>query len=740
MNDRVYCSIDLELSGFDPAKDEILEIGFILFQLGSQGAEILEEWTQVFRPHREVRHKILGLTGISQAELAEAPEFSESRDFLQQKLAGTTLVGHGITLDMRFLEAFGVPCPESPIDTLELVQWLLPTHHSYNLENLMHFFAISHREAHRALADSKATIQLLEKLLGIFNGLDEAVQGQARTLAEGQNFPWAHLLTNSFPVYQTPEDSTVPHLPEAALAVEADTVLVASRDENISALAIAAAAGKNSVVVLPDKATVMKYWKHGLVTGLFTSTDIFDETKFKNLLSSSIESRELCLFVLKLLVWKATNWQSTCILDLNLSFSGSQFRALVTGNEAPINTEVEILACDHRTYIELAGRNLFADRMSVITDILRFETMIANSAGAKISWYGVLNTLRSVYNPEAETGSVEYREQVLELLAAADLFFGLIAMLLTQSFPGTGLVAMQDVAEQDPFLLTRLHGAKNSFIQKLETLAPSFPQVASTTERLERFLASDDNLVEWVEFGERHVVLASQTLDIIPLMTALRGKVGDISFVDEISYDPLLNYALARLGLSGFKKLQYLSSVTHQVSYTLSSEAVVLSDLAGHVTEQTAPVIIVMPTATEIKSFYDKYYEELKLVGPVFAEKYSGGTTKLFRNFGIREGSILLVTAETLLRATVKLQTRTLIITSAQYGIGTHPYIKSLKQYWLDQFPDFDGLHDAEIVHELLKRCSLTSLEQIYLYQSGEKPVATAVLELLGSSNVFKSQ
>jgi DNA polymerase III epsilon subunit-like protein len=130
-----YCSIDLELTGFDPLRDEILEVGFVFFTLGTAGVQIESEWSQVFKPHSEVHPKILGLTGITSEELQKAPAFSEFQIFLQQQLGDAILVGHNIVLDVRFLEAFGITLSGSTIDTLDLVQWMLPTHHSYNLEN-----------------------------------------------------------------------------------------------------------------------------------------------------------------------------------------------------------------------------------------------------------------------------------------------------------------------------------------------------------------------------------------------------------------------------------------------------------------------------------------------------------------------------------------------------------------------------------------------------------------------------
>jgi DNA polymerase III epsilon subunit-like protein len=38
-----YCSIDLELTGFDPLRDEILEVGFVFFTLGTADVQIESE-------------------------------------------------------------------------------------------------------------------------------------------------------------------------------------------------------------------------------------------------------------------------------------------------------------------------------------------------------------------------------------------------------------------------------------------------------------------------------------------------------------------------------------------------------------------------------------------------------------------------------------------------------------------------------------------------------------------------
>ncbi|MBL8031431.1 MAG: 3'-5' exonuclease, partial [Candidatus Doudnabacteria bacterium] len=131
----IYASVDLELTGFDPATDEIVEIGIVLFELRQGLIVVLQEWQTLVKPKGSLHTRIQGLTGITEQALESAP----TKDMVFSKVAAllenTVLVGHGVSLDRRFLEAFGLAQSSATVDTLELAQIFLPTYHSYNLEN-----------------------------------------------------------------------------------------------------------------------------------------------------------------------------------------------------------------------------------------------------------------------------------------------------------------------------------------------------------------------------------------------------------------------------------------------------------------------------------------------------------------------------------------------------------------------------------------------------------------------------
>jgi DNA polymerase III alpha subunit (gram-positive type) len=61
---KIYCSLDIETSDFDPANGEILEVGMVFFELENKKIKVIDEWESTFKPTREVAPRILALTGI----------------------------------------------------------------------------------------------------------------------------------------------------------------------------------------------------------------------------------------------------------------------------------------------------------------------------------------------------------------------------------------------------------------------------------------------------------------------------------------------------------------------------------------------------------------------------------------------------------------------------------------------------------------------------------------------------
>jgi hypothetical protein len=88
------------------------------------------------------------------------------QDDVIQKIGDATIVGHNIDFDIRFLKENGVPLEKNKrIDTHELARILLPGDESFSLEAITQRLEISHKDAHRAMSDVIACVELWPLLI-----------------------------------------------------------------------------------------------------------------------------------------------------------------------------------------------------------------------------------------------------------------------------------------------------------------------------------------------------------------------------------------------------------------------------------------------------------------------------------------------------------------------------------------------------------------------------------------------
>jgi ATP-dependent DNA helicase DinG len=73
--DKTYVALDLEFTGLDPQRDEIIEIGMVRFR----GDEVLETFSSLVNPGRPIPYKIQLLSGISPDEVRAAPSLQSLR-------------------------------------------------------------------------------------------------------------------------------------------------------------------------------------------------------------------------------------------------------------------------------------------------------------------------------------------------------------------------------------------------------------------------------------------------------------------------------------------------------------------------------------------------------------------------------------------------------------------------------------------------------------------------------------
>ncbi len=189
MPERVYVALDLETTGLDAGRDTIIEIGAVRFQHD----QILDTFTTLVNPRRQIPPRITHITGIRNTDVADAPVLQE---VLPELLAfvgndAAAMIAHNAAFDIGFMRNAGVNFHRPAHDTWELSSILLSGMGSYSLGELSHQLGIKLVDAHRALDDALATAKLYAQLQ------TRAAQMPAEVLQmildAGANAEWPHL-------------------------------------------------------------------------------------------------------------------------------------------------------------------------------------------------------------------------------------------------------------------------------------------------------------------------------------------------------------------------------------------------------------------------------------------------------------------------------------------------------------------------------------------------------------------
>lgn len=172
MSDLNAVVIDLEATGLNPKIDKIIEIGAARIR----GGKVVETFETFVNPGQSLAETIVNLTGITDEDLKDAPQFKDIAPELLNFLGEDVFLGHSITSDYAYLKkAFVVEMPKGfkfeklGIDTLKIARLQLPPEIPKKLPMLCEYFGIEYRP-HRALSDALATARVYEKLYESFYG------------------------------------------------------------------------------------------------------------------------------------------------------------------------------------------------------------------------------------------------------------------------------------------------------------------------------------------------------------------------------------------------------------------------------------------------------------------------------------------------------------------------------------------------------------------------------------------
>jgi DNA polymerase-3 subunit epsilon len=163
-----FVVFDLETTGGSAEQDTITEIGAVKVC----GGEVIGEFATLVDPGRGIPPEIVAITGITNAMVYQAPTLETVLPAFLEFAAGSVLVAHNSGFDVGFIKAacqrYGYHWPRpAVVCTVRLARRVLSREEapSCRLSALATLFQASTTPVHRALADAKATVDVLHGLL-----------------------------------------------------------------------------------------------------------------------------------------------------------------------------------------------------------------------------------------------------------------------------------------------------------------------------------------------------------------------------------------------------------------------------------------------------------------------------------------------------------------------------------------------------------------------------------------------
>ena len=197
VNSQKYAIVDLEATGAH-AMAEIIQVGIVIIE----NDEIVKTYQTDVNPHEALSEHIINLTGITDEQLAKAPDFSQVAQEIFSLIEDCVFVAHNVKFDANllaeqlFMEGYELRTPR--VDTVELAQVFYPTFEKYSLGNLADALALDLADAHTAISDAYATAQLFLKLKAKMKSLPKEVLESLLPLADNLLFETGMLIEESF--------------------------------------------------------------------------------------------------------------------------------------------------------------------------------------------------------------------------------------------------------------------------------------------------------------------------------------------------------------------------------------------------------------------------------------------------------------------------------------------------------------------------------------------------------------
>lgn len=164
MFDKSLAIVDVETTGMSARFNHVIEIAIIRIEEN----KIADIFTSFVNPHVHIPSFITHLTGISNTDVQDAPDFGKVKSKVKKFLKGATFVAHNAWFDYSFIqsefERIEVPFEAKKCCTVRLSRRLYPQHKSHSLAALIERHGFEYKARHRAYDDAYVVWQFLKKI------------------------------------------------------------------------------------------------------------------------------------------------------------------------------------------------------------------------------------------------------------------------------------------------------------------------------------------------------------------------------------------------------------------------------------------------------------------------------------------------------------------------------------------------------------------------------------------------
>lgn len=165
--------IDIETTGLDFIKHEIIEIGCVIT---TPNLEIIEKFELKIKPENieNADPVSLKVNHYDSTKWEDAQNLKDAIKILSKKVKDCIMVGHNVSFDSEFLDSAFLKIKSKntmhyhKLDTISIAWAKLhnkPEITHFSLRELCKHFDIKNENAHRALSDAHATFELYKKLI-----------------------------------------------------------------------------------------------------------------------------------------------------------------------------------------------------------------------------------------------------------------------------------------------------------------------------------------------------------------------------------------------------------------------------------------------------------------------------------------------------------------------------------------------------------------------------------------------